>query len=369
VRVLHVTDHYQPVLGGIETHVAALAQRQARRGDDVTVLTSTPPVADGRRETDRGEVTVRRTTLPAGFRVDFTRYDVVHAHLSVVAPFTSPVVAIAARSGAPTVVTVHSLWNGLGPVPRLAAQLTGLRGAPVTWTAVSNLAARELERRLPAHSRVGVLPNAVAVHARPSGTARPGPVRLVSTMRIARRKRPLALVEMYARLRDSVAVPTHLTIVGDGPLRSRVEQRVRRAGLGGSVTITGRLDPAEVLAELSRADLYVAPARLESFGLAALEARCTGLPVVGHASTGMPDFVRHGVEGLLCVDDDDMVASLGHLVADGDLRLRMSEHNRTTPSTMTWERAMARHDAVYDDVTAHRRTGCELSGADTAGLS
>ena len=43
MRILHVTDHYPPVLGGIETHVATLAARQAARGDEVIVLTSTPP--------------------------------------------------------------------------------------------------------------------------------------------------------------------------------------------------------------------------------------------------------------------------------------------------------------------------------------
>ena len=60
MRILHLTDHYPPVLGGIEAHVAALAARQAARGDDVTVLTSTPAAADGRVAHDRGPVRVRR---------------------------------------------------------------------------------------------------------------------------------------------------------------------------------------------------------------------------------------------------------------------------------------------------------------------
>jgi glycosyltransferase involved in cell wall biosynthesis len=366
MRVLHVTDHYLPVLGGIETHVSALARRQARRGDDVTVLTSTPAFADGRRVDDDCEVAVVRTSLPAAFAADLSRFDVVHAHVSVVAPFTAPVAALAARSGAPTVVTVHSLWNGLGPVPVLAARLTGLRTAPVLWTAVSEVAARELRPGLPANVRVELLPNAVDVAPRSTPWAPEDnrPVRLVSTMRIARRKRPLALLEMYAALRRAVDVPTELIVVGDGPLRPRFERLARRIGVDGHVTVTGRLRPEEVLDELGRADVYVAPALLESFGLAALEARCVGLPVVGHARTGMTEFLRDGVEGLLCRDDTGMVACLARLVMDERLRQEMSEHNRTVSTSMTWIHAMARHDELYDEVRSRRTTSAPAPAAD-----
>lgn len=103
MRILHLTDHYPPVLGGIETHVAALGQRQAHRGDDVTVLTSTPSTADGRRSLDTGPLTVHRARSVLDRRsLDLGAFDVVHAHLSVVAPFSSPVAARAARHGGGT---------------------------------------------------------------------------------------------------------------------------------------------------------------------------------------------------------------------------------------------------------------------------
>ena len=350
MRILHLTDHYLPVLGGIETHVAALAERQVRRGDEVTVLTSTPPDADGRHLDDTGPVTVRRVRSAAQARaVDLSRFDVVHAHVSVVAPFSAPQTARIARRGIPTVVTVHSLWSGLGPVPAAAAALAGLRGAPVHWTAVSRVAADQLEARLPRRTQVGLLPNAVEAAPRPRTPApRPdGAVHLVSTMRVARRKRPVPLVSMFGRLARSVDVPVTLTVVGDGPQRPSVERAVARAGLGDRVRVTGRVDSADVLARLAEADLYVAPAVLESFGLAALEARCVGLPVVGHAASGMTEFVHHGVEGMLCGTDADMVRGMRELVLDHDLRRRISEHNRTVASRMTWEHALERHDATY----------------------
>ena len=348
MRILHVTDHYPPVVGGIEAHVAGLARRQALRGDTVTVLTSTPRTAEGRTSVDEGPVEVIRVrSVLEGLRLDLGRFDVVHAHVSVVAPFTAPVVGVFARRGAATVVTVHSLWSGMGPFPMLAAAVAGLRSAPVVWTAVSRVAAYDVSRRVPRPASVHVIANAVDAPPRPETPAPDGTVRLVSTMRIAGRKRPLELLRIFDDLRRDAEVPVSLTLVGDGPLRSRVERLARRLGMADQVQVTGHVEPARVLELLARSDLYVAPAVLESFGLAALEARGVGLPVVGRTGTGLSDFIRDGVEGILCADDDDMVAALGVLVHDADLRRHVSEHNRTVPHELTWSRSLRRHDSVY----------------------
>ena len=56
--------------------------------------------------------------------------------------------------------------------------------------------------------------------------------------------------------------------------------------------------PGQKIRELlQRCDVYLAPATLESFGIAALEARSAGLPVIGMAGGGISDFIEHGVEG------------------------------------------------------------------------
>jgi glycosyltransferase involved in cell wall biosynthesis len=358
MRILHLSDHYAPVLGGIETHVAALARQQALRGDRVTVLTSTPATADGRHCDDAGPVTVRRVgSVRAGLATDVRTYDLVHVHVSVVAPFSAPVAAVLARRGVPTVVTVHSLWGGMGPVPGVAAGLVGLRSAPVSWTAVSLVAAEQLRAQLPPGTAVEVLPNAVDVPARRSTPERPPgeAVRLVSTMRLARRKRPTPLLRMFDGVRRAVDRPVRLTVVGDGPLRAGFERRVRRAGLQDLVTVTGRVEPLEVHRALAESDVYVAPAVLESFGLAALEARSVGLPVVGHAASGMADFIDHGVDGLLCADDRAMVGALVDLVASPALCRRIAEHNRVVSPAMTWEHTLRCHEAAYAGAVALTR--------------
>ena len=87
--------------------------------------------------------------------------------------------------------------------------------------------------------------------------------------------------------------------------------------------------------ELAVASVYVAPALLESFGLAALEARTVGLPVVACGRGGVGEFVVHRVNGLLTLDDDDMVSALAELVMDGASRAELTANNRAQPRSWT----------------------------------
>jgi glycosyltransferase involved in cell wall biosynthesis len=194
---------------------------------------------------------------------------------------------------------------------------------------------------------VHVLPNAVDVAPRLVTPAPRTPVKLVSTMRFSYRKRPLRLAEMFARLRAAADVPVELTVIGEGHLRPSLERRLRRLGIDDAVTLTGRLEPDAVLDRLAAADIYVAPAFLESFGLAALEARSVGLPVVGRTGTGLADFIEERRSGLLRDSDRGMVDALVELVEDTVLRRRISEHNRTTSAELGWTASLERHDFAY----------------------
>ena len=99
-----------------------------------------------------------------------------------------------------------------------------------------------------------------------------------------------------------------------------------------------------------RADIYVAPAYEESFGLAALEARAAGLPVVAMESGGVREFVAHGVEGFLCGDDDAMVSALTALAADPGLRAAISDHNASHRPVQDWSGTLAGFEAAYGAV-------------------
>jgi glycosyltransferase involved in cell wall biosynthesis len=117
--------------------------------------------------------------------------------------------------------------------------------------------------------------------------------------------------------------------------------------MSGWVELTGRLTRDEIREVYRRADVFVAPANLESFGIAALEARSAGLPVVAKANSGIREFVSSETEGLLAATDAELAGALVRLCRDAGLRNRIAEHNRTVPPSVTWDDVLVRTDAIY----------------------
>src|SRR5690606_9700053 len=90
-------------------------------------------------------------------------------------------------------------------------------------------------------------------------------------------KRPHDLVEVVARLRS---VRARMVIVGDGPERAAALAHAKEIGVADAMRFLGRRDDFEGL--LGHADAFVLTSESESFGVAALEALATGVPVFGY---------------------------------------------------------------------------------------
>jgi glycosyltransferase involved in cell wall biosynthesis len=180
----------------------------------------------------------------------------------------------------------------------------------------------------------------------------------VAVMRLAPRKRPLHLLKMVKRVHEQAPPGTRLraVIIGEGPERTSLEKYIAANDLHDVVELTGRRTREEIRDYFSKADVFVAPANLESFGIAALEARCAGLPVVAKARTGIREFIAHGQEGLLAESDDDMVAQLVRLVRDPNLRAQMAQHNRDTPSSVDWSQVVHLNVDAYHDAMGIMRS-------------
>ena len=127
------------------------------------------------------------------------------------------------------------------------------------------------------------------------------------------------LLEAFAKVvaRDSRA---RLLIVGDGPERARIEQRIAELSLGNEVRVVGHTSRPRTL--LSAADVCVLTSRHEGFPNALLEGMAVGLPVVSTAAGGVVDAVRDGVTGLLSPVGDLDAFTEGLLRLASDERLR-----------------------------------------------
>jgi len=368
MRILHVTDCYLPRLGGIEMHVSDLARNQHAMGHDARVLTAAH--ADPGEDADppwvqrvrvEAPTSILRSALAAARlrqAIQDAGIDVVHAHISVLSPFASAAAGQAALLGMPTVITVHSLWSRFGPLAPMASMTLGLRSWPVLWSAVSDRAADPLRRMLGPESAVVVLPNAVdpsAWHIEPVAPIVPT---VVSVMRLAHLKRPLPLARMLRRVRAAVpdSRPLRAVLIGEGPQRNALERYLERHRMRGWVELTGRLDRPAIRGIFAESSLYVAPAPIESFGIAALEARCAGLPVVASSHGGVGEFITHGVDGLLAPSDDAMVAAIVRLLTDARTRCAITAHNRSVVPDLTWHTACEKSFEAYAEASRIART-------------
>jgi glycosyltransferase involved in cell wall biosynthesis len=317
VRIVHVSDCYLPRIGGIEHQIHDLAQHQRDSGQEVEIVTSVvgarpSSAADTNNHTvvaDRGEVFVHRpdtlrTKQPHDIRYRATRegrdvalggaYDVIHLHVSTWSPLAYLTARSAVRAGIPTVVTLHSLWSYASPLFAAADVAARWSDWPSVWSAVSSVAAERLQGFVGADRPVAILPNGVEPVAwRVPPTARDsGRVVIATVGRLTERKRPRQLLQMLRQVRARVPASIHLEVlvIGDGPLRTRLQRYLDRHDMSWWVHLVGAVDHEALPRIFSGADLYVAPSTLESFGIAALEARCAGLPVVAFAGSGIADF-------------------------------------------------------------------------------
>jgi glycosyltransferase involved in cell wall biosynthesis len=371
MRILHISDCYLPRLGGIEAQVHGLARRQLLAGHDVEVVTATPrsrhdrtvhEVIDGlrlyRTAVDlpyelpvhpRAGREVRRVLTGA---LDGSGgYDVVHAHVGVVSPFAYAACPVVIAEDLPLAVTVHSVWGPAAHALRLLDLISHWSRWPAAFSAVSDVAARPVRGVAGPGVRVDVLPNGIdeAVWRVDRASPQGDEVVIVAAMRLAPRKRPVPLLRMLREVRRAVPpdVRVRAKIIGSGPERERMARWLTRHAMDSWVELAGRLERDALRDVYRTADIFVAPARLESFGIAALEARTAGLPVVAMARAGIGEFIRPGVEGLLADDDTGMAQALVRLVVDRALRTGIATHNRRVPPAMTWPQVLKECDALY----------------------
>lgn len=366
-----LSDCYLPRLGGIEVQVHDLASRLSGRGHEVMVFTATPGSRGERGGfVDRVDgVEVHRLALRLPFELPVNPlalgllrerlvsggFDVVHVQMGVVSPFAVDCTRVATELGLPTAMTWHCMLGPYEGFFRAAGYVRRWAASGVVMSAVSTVAAEPLMRVVGSAGVVSVLPNGIdvqrwAISPDQALVREPGDsVRVVSAMRLAARKRPLALLRTMARVRSLVPadIGIRVEIFGEGPDRGRLERFIAAHDMGGWVALPGRVTREELRVRYAGSDIFVAPAPLESFGIAALEARTVGMPVVGRRGSGVQEFVHDGLNGYLASGDEAMAGSLARLICDPELLRSMTAYNRSTAPEQSWDAILDGAEAEY----------------------
>ncbi|MDX2174936.1 MAG: N-acetyl-alpha-D-glucosaminyl L-malate synthase BshA [Candidatus Sumerlaeia bacterium] len=287
--------------------------------------------------------------------------EVVHAHYAIPHAVSAWLAKQAAGGVRPKVVTtLHGTDITLvGRAPSYYPVVRFALDQSDAVTAVSEWLAEETRREFYPGRAIDVIPNFVdSTRFRPSLTpckrsrfAPNGEKILLHISNFRPVKRVEDVVRVFARVQ--ARMPATLLLIGDGPDYDRTVQLSHELGVSQHVHWLGKQEQVQFY--FSCADLFLLPSESESFGLAAIEAMSSEIPVIASRAGGIPEVVKQGETGFLSPvgDVEDMAANALRILGTNGLGHQMGEAaRRDVVARYQPESIVPMYEAVYERVLA-----------------
>jgi len=214
--------------------------------------------------------------------------------------------------------------------------------------AVSNAVAEHAQRISGRLAQLTVIPNGVdtSIFHLEQNDSNPKQV-VLFVARLVPNKGPENLIRAAALVLNHHPQVQFL-LVGDGPLRTRLQEQSNQLGIGHAVQFLGlRNDVPELMRQ---ADIFVRPSTLEGMPLTVLEAMASALPVIATPVGGTPEIVKDGINGYL-IPVDDYIAlgnSIVRLLDDPLMAEKMGQCGREMVGLdYTWDVVAEQTERVY----------------------
>lgn len=151
-----------------------------------------------------------------------------------------------------------------------------------------------------------------------------GEIMLLNVAELADRKNQKVIVNAMSRVKNN---KVKLFIAGHGALKNELTDQIESLGLEERVTLLGYRDDVRDL--YKAADIFVLPSQREGFGIAAIEAMASGLPIITSNVNGIKEYSQDGVTGFVndFKDADGFARSIDELADNKELRHKMGKNN------------------------------------------
>lgn len=161
-------------------------------------------------------------------------------------------------------------------------------------------------------------------------------------------KRVEDVVMVFKKIRDKI--PAKLLLAGDGPERFKIEQMCEELKICNDVEMVGNVQSAQEIHCIS--DLFLLPSETESFGLAALEALASGVPVISSNAGGLPEVNEDGISGYLSKvgDVDKMAADALSILSSEENLAKFKKQAYDHSLNFTIDQILPQYEAVYNSV-------------------
>jgi N-acetyl-alpha-D-glucosaminyl L-malate synthase BshA len=373
-RMLKIGIVCYPTYGGSGVVATELGKALADQGHEIHFITYSQPVRLGAAHKRIRYHEVNVSDYPLFFyppyesvlaskMVDVVKYenlDLLHVHYAI--PHASSAITakmVLAQEGIylPVITTLHGTdITLLGKDASFEPVISFAINQSDAVSAVSQSLKNDTYKLFGINQEIEVIPNFLnAEHqTAPSSNelrseyALPEEKVLVHMSNFRPVKRIIDVIEIFERVRH--AIPSKLILLGDGPERTRAEQKCRELGINELVTFVGNLKQPQEL--LGIGDLFMLPSESESFGLAALEAMAAGLPVISTNTGGIPEVNRHGVTGMMSDvgDVEDMAKNSIYLLSDEKRLAKFKDQARKRAEDFSLEKILPLYEKLYQTV-------------------
>lgn len=145
-------------------------------------------------------------------------------------------------------------------------------------------------------------------------------------------------------------MPAKLLLIGDGPDRPLIESMCREMGICQDIRFIGKQEHLEDV--LACSDLFILPSEYESFGLAALEAMASEVPVISSNTGGLPEINIQGETGFLSNvgDVDDMANNAIRLLSDETLLEKFRKQAYRQARKFDISRIIPQYETLYQEL-------------------
>ena len=384
-----VSWEYPPVvIGGLGRHVHHLATALAGAGHEVVVLSRRPADTDPSTHPSTDEISEGVRVVAAaqdphefGFGSDMMAWtlamghamvraglavrddtgerwvpDVVHAHDWLVA---HPAIALAEFFDVPLVSTIHATEAGRhsgwvsGPISRQvhAVESWLVHESDSLITCSASMSDEITELFGPGLAETRVIRNGIDAELWPFAARKPrqGPAELLYVGRLEYEKGIQEAIAALPRIRRAHPGTT-LTIAGDGTQQEWLVEQARKHKVLKATRFVGRLGHDALVDAMHTADAAVLPSHYEPFGIVALEAAATGIPLVTSNVGGLGEAVIDGQTGMSFAPRDvaGLAAAVRAVLDDpaAAARRAVAARERLT-SDFDWHTVAAETSQVY----------------------
>jgi len=163
------------------------------------------------------------------------------------------------------------------------------------------------------------------------------------------------VIKVFYRIQQEI--PAKLIMVGDGPERESAEELVCKLGIEEKVVFLGKSNEVDKI--LCFSDLFLLPSETESFGLAALEAMVSGVPVISSNTGGIPEVNIHGVSGYLSDvgDVDTMGARAIEILEDDKVLDQFKLNAKNIAKRFDLDAIVSNYEQLYHKAIDHLTIG------------